>query len=169
MRIPDCPDHGRLVLDLAQGRLDDRESAEAESVRTSCPVCAGWWQTELEGDLAAGFDDTVATAIAGFQPARRRVPVWLPAAAAATLVVGAAALWYGGDRLAFEETSQGALVQESFDSDINGDGTIDASDLGLTVHIEGRPSAAAPGATAGDVIFADSLDSGDLAGWTSNT
>ncbi len=168
MRLPDCPDHGRLVLDLAQGRLDDRASAAAESVLASCPVCAGWWREELEGELAASLDATVATAFGHFRPARRRVPVWMPAAAAATLAVGAVALWYGGHNVALEDPNRGALVQESFDSDLNGDGTIDTSDLGFTVHVVGQPSAAEPG-TSNDVIFADSLDSGELAGWTSKT
>ncbi len=168
MRTPDCPDHGRLLLDLAQGRLDDRASAEAESVRSSCPVCAGWWRKEFEGELAASLDAAVEKAIGEFRPARRRVSAWMPAAAAAALAVGTAALWYGGDKVSIEDSNQGALVQESFDSDLNGDGMIDTSDLGFTVHLDGEPDNVPP-SSDGDVIFADSLDSGDLAGWTSKT
>lgn len=168
MRLPDCPDHERLVLDLAQGRLDDRASAEAESVRSTCPVCAGWWREELEGELAASLEATIETAIEGFRPSRRRLPVWMPAAAAAALAVGAAAVWYSGEQVTLDDSNRGALVQESFDSDVNGDGMIDTTDLGFTVHVVGQPSAVAPG-TGGDVIFADSLDSGDLSGWTGKT
>jgi len=169
MRLPECPDHGRLALDLAQGRLEDHAALEAESVTSSCPTCSGWWRQHLDGELAASLDAAVETAIAEFRPARRRVRTWMPVAAAAVLAVGAGALWYGGSGRTYDQPNRGALIQESFDSDVNGDGTVDTSDLGFTVHIIGQPSAAAPAAGSGEVIFADSLDSGDLAGWTSKT
>jgi hypothetical protein len=168
MRLPDCPDHGRLVLDLAQGRLDDRAAVEAEAVRSSCQRCSQWWTEQLEGTLAVSIDAAVDRALREFRPARRRLPAWLPAAAAAALVAGAAVLWYGGDGVTPDAPIQEALVQESFDSDLNGDGRVDASDMGFTVHVEKSPGEAPSGAS-GEVIFADNLDSGDLDGWTSGT
>jgi hypothetical protein len=168
MRIPNCPDHGRLVLNLAQGRLDDRDAAEAEAVRTSCPACAEWWSEQFDGEPAASIDAAVERAFSDVRPSRRRLPAWLPAAAAAVLVAGAAALWYAGDRVTAQRPRHEAVVQEGFDSDLNGDGTVDTSDIGFTVHVEGSPSEAPSGST-GEVIFADSLDGGELSGWTSST
>ena len=169
MRLPNCPNHGRQMLDLAQGRLDDRAAAEAEEVRVSCPVCSAWWDSELEGDLAASLDAAVAAGLKEFRPVRRRLSAWMPAAAAALLVVGAVAIWFGGHDVAITEPALTALVSESFDNDVNGDGVVDTSDLGLTVHIVGNPDPDSRPASDGEVIFADGLDSGDLSRWSSNT
>jgi hypothetical protein len=157
MKAPACPEHERLVLDLAQGRLDDAAAAEADAVRTGCPVCSAWWREELEGDLAATLDTAVEQAFDQFTPARRRIPAWMPAAAAAVVAVGAGVLWYGSGDVAVDGTS--TVVQESFDGDLDGDGTVDPSDLGFAVYQAGGDEA----------IFADSLDAGDLSDWTSNT
>jgi len=159
MRTPDCPDHGRLVLDLAQGQLDEICAAQAEAIRSSCPVCSAWWHAELEGELAVSLDGVVAQAFDQFQPARRRLPAWMPAAAAAALAVGAGALWYGPGNVPVMETAHPTLAQESFDGDLDGNGTIDASDLGFAVH----------GNQGQEAIFTDSLDTGDLSDWTSET
>jgi hypothetical protein len=162
MRAPTCPDHGRLLLDLALGRLDDRSAAEAEAVRLSCPSCAGWWRSELEAATAVAVDQAVGSVFAAFQPpARGRVTRWLPVAAAAALAAGAGVLWYqhGAVRAPGSTMPAGALAQESFDGDRDGDGVIGIEDLGFTVKVE----------QAREAIFADTLDGGELAGWTTNT
>jgi len=159
MRPPTCPDHGRLVLDLAQGRLNDRDAEQAETIRSSCPVCSSWWQAEFEGELAASLDGVVEQAFAQFQPGRRRLPAWMPAAAAAAVAVGVGVLWYGPANVPVDETAHKTLTQESFDGDLNGDGSVDATDLGFAVH----------GNDGGGAIFTGSLDTGDLSDWDSET
>ena len=157
MRIPTCPEHGRLVLDLALGRLDDQAAAEAESVRTSCPECAAWWRAELEGELAHRFDHSIETAFESFSPARRRRPAWMPVAAAAALAVGGGLLWYASGTI--DEAHLQTLSQESFDGDLDSNGVVDPSDLGFTLHMD----------NASEAIFDGDLDNGDLTGWNSST
>ena len=164
MRSPDCPTHGRLVLDLALGRLEDEAAAEAEHARTSCAACSAWWRTELEGDSAARLDSVLESAFAAFvPPVRRPVSRWLPAAAAATLVAGAGLLWYQDrDKAvqpAISQTSPTTVALENFDCDRDGDGTVGIEDLGFAVRVE----------HSGGPIFADGLESGDLDDWTPHT
>jgi len=161
MHAPDCPNHRRLVLDLALGRLDDRAAVEAEAVRATCPACAAWWRSELGGAAAAAVDQAVAAAFMAFQPpATSKVARWLPVAAAAALAAGAGLLWYQhGAVRPGSPTSAGPLVHESFDGDRNGDGVVGLDDIGYKVVVE-QPR---------EAIFADTLDGGDLAGWTPHT
>jgi hypothetical protein len=155
MKIPSCPNHGRLVLDLAQGRLDDSSAAEAETVRSTCPECSEWWRNELEGDLSNRIDRSVEAAFESFRPAtHRRRSIWMPAAAAAALVVGGGLLWHSID-----QGARHTVARESFDGDVDNDGVVTPSDLGFTVHTE----------PASEAIFDGNLDSGDLSGWTSKT
>jgi hypothetical protein len=88
MNPPDCPDHGRLVLDLARGRLDDRRAEEAETVRRDCAACARWWDSTFDDETVTGLDSAVAETFGGFVPPRRRQIGWLAAAAAVVLAVG---------------------------------------------------------------------------------
>jgi len=92
---PRCPEHGRTVLDLALGRLDDEAAFRAEEVLRSCDVCSGWWQAHLEGDAATVLNGAVSEAWAAFSaPRRRRLRPWLAAAAAA--VLGLTVYWVEG-------------------------------------------------------------------------
>jgi len=162
MHAPACPDHGRLMLDLALGRLDDRSAVEAEAVRLACPTCAGWWRSELEGAAASAVDQAVGSAFASFQPpASSRVARWLPVAAAATLAAGAGLLWHqhGALQSPGSTAPPSPLAQESFDGDRDGNGVVGLEDLGFTVEVQ-QPRGA---------IFADTLDGGNLAGWTPHT
>lgn len=94
MISPNCPEHARLVLDLALGRLDDGSAAEAEVARETCPVCRTWWQAELCGEQTALVDDAVASVFDDLElPDRRRGHGRLALAAAAVMAVGAATLW----------------------------------------------------------------------------
>lgn len=162
MRPPDCHDHGRLVLDLALGRLDDADAATAESVRLGCPACSSWWRTELEGSVAVELDAVLRTSFASFAlPARRRLPRWLPVAAAATLAAGTGLLWHQqrSEPPVLTQVEPTAVVAETFDGDRDGNGTVDISDIGFAVHVD----------TPSDAIFTDTLDDGDLTGWTPHT
>jgi len=94
MISPNCPDHGRLVLDLALGRLDDEAAGKAESVRESCPVCRAWWHEHFESDAAQAVDDVVAVTFSDLQlPARRRSHRLMAAAAAVVMAFGVGTLW----------------------------------------------------------------------------
>ena len=162
MRAPHCPNHGRLVLDLALGRLEDGPAADAEHVRASCPVCSAWWRTELEGPATTALDTVLRSSIAAFQPpARRRVARWLPVAAAASLAAAAGLLWnqHRVQPPMLTHADQGTVTVESFDGDRDGNGVVDIADLGFAVHVGG----------ADEAIFADSLDDGQLTGWTPHT
>jgi hypothetical protein len=162
MRAPHCPDHDRLVLDLALGRLEDAPAAAAEQVRESCPICSAWWRTELEGPAAAALDPVVNASIAAFEPpARRRVLRWLPVAAAATLAVAAGLLWqqHRAQPPVLTHADPAEVTVENFDGDRDGNGVVDVADLGFAVHVE----------RTGSAIFTDSLDDGQLTGWTPHT
>ena len=162
MHAPACPDHGRLVLDLALGRLDDRAAITAEAVRVACPECAAWWRSELEGAAASAVDQAVGSAFASFQPpASSWVARWLPVAAAATLAAGAGLLWYqhGAVETSVATVPTSPLAQESFEGDRDGNGVVGLEDLGFAVHVE----------KTSDVIFTETLEDGELAGWTSHT
>lgn len=94
MISPNCPEHDRLVLDLALGRLDDGAAAEAEVVSETCPVCRAWWQEQFEGEVAAAVDGAVASVFENLDlPERRRSHGWLALAAAMIMALGAATLW----------------------------------------------------------------------------
>jgi hypothetical protein len=162
MPAPACPDHGRLVLDLALGRLDDQSAFAAEAARLSCPECAAWWRSQLEGAAAPSVDKAVGTAFASFQPpASSRVARWLPVAAAATLAAGAGLLWYqhGAVQTSVATAPPSPLARESFEGDRDGNGVVGLEDLGFAVHVE----------KTRDVIFSDTLEDGELAGWTPHT
>lgn len=103
MNSPNCPEHGRLVLDLALGRLDDDSAVLAEETLTSCPVCRDWWRTQFEGEDAALIDEAVASVFDEFQPpVRRRSHGWIAVAAAAVMTIGVGALWMARDPLQVE-------------------------------------------------------------------
>jgi hypothetical protein len=103
MNSPNCPEHGRLVLDLALGRLDDDNAVLAEETLATCPVCRDWWQTQFEGEDAALVDEAVASVFDELQlPVRRRSHGWMAVAAAAVLTIGIGALWMVRDPLPVE-------------------------------------------------------------------
>ena len=104
MISPNCPDHGRLVLDLALGRLDDDAAAEAESISESCPVCRAWWQEQFEGGVAEVVDDAVSAALTDLElPVRRRSHGWMAAAAAVVMALGVGAIWVSQNRTSMDE------------------------------------------------------------------
>ena len=160
MRAPDCPTHGRLVLDLALGRLDDGPAAEAERVLRDCPACAAWWHATFEGADAERLDEVLTATFAAFEPSSRRVARWLPVAAAAALAVTAGVVYevvqHQTERV---QPSQSAVVLETFDGDRDGNGRVDMNDLGFAAHVDG----------IGETIFAGNQDDGDLDGWNSHT
>jgi hypothetical protein len=88
MDSPRCPEHGRMVLDLARGKLDDGDAVRAEEIRRACSVCSGWWRAHLEGEAALVVDSAVSEAWTRVSPPlRRRLRPWLAAAAAAAFAL----------------------------------------------------------------------------------
>jgi len=159
---PSCRDHGRLVLDLAQGRLNDSRSAIAERVRQECPACHSWWQGYLGGEPAAVVGGAVAEAFAGFEAPRHGHGVssrrWLAVAAVFfALVLGLTALrQHQGARLAPGVEGGMApveIVEESFES----------GEFRLVVG--GEQLAGIPPESA-DMIFANGFESGNFSTWS---
>lgn len=161
MKVPTCPEHDNLVLDLARGRLDDAEAFEAELVRESCPQCAEWWRAAFSDRATAEVDSAVARAFADFTPATNRRRVWL-AAAAAVLAVGVATtmtMWRVADT-APEMAVHGApaeVVLSTWDFE---DGTVDAAVEPVAAPTPGRQN------DSGEAVFTNDLESGDLGSWT---
>lgn len=162
MKVPTCPEHGSLMLELARGRLDDDVALEADLVRESCPVCAEWWNTAFSDRATAEIDAAVAQTFAEFTPAPGRRRVWLAAAAAAVLAVGVGTttmLWRGGESVPVmaEQDFAAEAVLSSFDFE---DGA--ASPL---IEPAAEPT---PGdrSEAGEAVFVNDLESGDLGSWT---
>jgi hypothetical protein len=154
------------MLDLARGRLNDVAALEAEAIRRSCGACASWWSTHLEGPAVAELDQQVEGAFAAFEaPARRRFSDKLPWAVAAVLALGVGIVLQPGETVdpqvnaAAEPAS--LLVREQFNTDTNGDGSIDLSDVTIVVSTGMRQSD-----SAAETLFGSDLESGDLSVWS---
>lgn len=91
MLPPSCPTHDRLLLDLALGRLDDRQADRAEAVRSTCPVCRQWWKRTFSSDAARSVEAAVSAALDSVELPRRH-HAWRWLAAAAAVVIAAASL-----------------------------------------------------------------------------
>ncbi len=163
MKVPTCPEHGNLVLDLARGRLKDADAAEADLVRESCPDCAEWWTTTFSDRATADVDIAVARVFAEFSPpAGRRRHGWLAAAAAAVLAVGVAAttmMWRGTETAPemAEQSVPAEAVLSTWDFE---DGTVTA-----TVEPVAAPTPGNRGETD-EAVFVNDLETGDLGAWT---
>ena len=166
MKVPNCPDHENLVLELARGLLDDREVLRAENVRQGCVHCKAWWSETFESEAMAAVDGAVAEAFSDFRAPARRRRAWLAAAAAAVLAVGigaTAVFWSGsGERQAgpsVPESNGAVLATWDFEN-----GTVSAVPASV-------PDVPTPDAEhAGDpAVFNSDLESGDLSGWSSHS
>jgi hypothetical protein len=189
MISPNCPEHGRLVLDLALGRLADDEAVRAEKVRYDCSVCRDWWREQFEGEDAALIDEAVASVFADLDlPTRRRKHGWLAVAAAAVMTVGVGALWMARDPQPVEPAAveQSAAIQVinfedpdlvpvvvTTSADLREENavsppafvpaTIKAEDSNGTMVASATPTEEM---TEGeDMLFAGGFESGTTAGW----
>lgn len=162
MKVPTCPEHETLVLDLARGRLNDADAIRAEIVLESCPVCAEWWNTTFADPATAQVDAAVAEAFAGFSRVSGRRRGWLAAAAAAVLAVGIGTttmLWQGGETAPVVAEQGGGAVLSVWDFE---DGELSPVSAATT------PTASEPGDTE-NAVFVNDLESGDLGAWTSHS
>jgi hypothetical protein len=198
MISPNCPEHGRLVRDLALGRLENDAALDAEVVRSTCGVCRRWWQEQFEGSTAEVVDDAVAAAFTELQlPSRRRSHGWWAIAAVAVMTAGVATLWLGraptpADRATVDRV---ALIA-SLDFEVPGE-VVEAASVSVAIPEIGdhesttvvaalpveRPivvdvsvaESAAPDApvvrteTESTPIFVGSFESGDLGAWVPST
>lgn len=161
MKVPTCPDHGKRMLDLACGRLDDADAMEAELVRESCPHCGAWWSTAFPDDATSRVDAAVEQAFAEFSPAAGRRRAWLAAAAVAVLTVGIGAttmLWRGAEvaPAAAEKAPAAGAVLSVWDFE---DGRLVPTSAAVV------PTPDAPG-EVDEAVFINDLESGDLSSWT---
>jgi len=162
MRAPACSEHGRLVLDLARGLLDDEQAATAERVRRECASCREWWTRTFEGE---GYSVVEAAVGEGLETARlssgHEWQAWL-AAAAALVLVAVGVVWQlgqgpgpsvrAGDSEAGDAWSVQAPQQAIFVDDM------ESGDLGgWTVHA----------ANPAPPVFQDDMETGDLSAWSS--
>jgi hypothetical protein len=196
MTTPHCPEHGRLVLDLALGALDDEQAAAAEDARSSCPACSNWWRAELEGEAAQRVDSAVAEVLGRLVlPARRRHHRWMALAAVAVMTFGVGALWLVREPAQDPSLSAGSAPTEavavirSFDFEeetpvVRIDPPVvpveetrtqalatATTEPAIAAEIVIADSAATPGSTTrdGDSIFAGGFENGDLSGWVPST
>jgi hypothetical protein len=190
MNSPNCPDHGRLVLDLALGRLDDGASVTAESLSESCPVCREWWREQFDSDAAATVDKAVAATFSDLRlPARRRGYGWMAAAAAVVMSLGVGSIWMLqgptnlGDEVAaprvasirtitFEPSDAAAefILIEAPDPEPDPveRQTTQEPLAGEILVAEAAPAEAAVDRSSG-VVFAGGFETGDLGGWVPST
>lgn len=174
-----CPDHGRLVVDLALGRLDSADSERADDVSRRCPDCSSWWRREI-GDASAAVDVGVAEAFAAFvPPVASRRPVWLRLAAVAVVVLACGLGWeLRHASSGSQPTSSESLIvvgQVGPIPDVNRDGRQDASDILAALQAE-KPSTERPVSRDiptvvkdGSTLHGDGMETGSLSGWSSHT
>lgn len=194
LRQDPCQDHGRLVLDLALGRLDDDRARVAERARQTCPSCRSWWEDSLEGEPAVEVDRAVAEAFASFEAPRNlhrssHQRLWLAAAAVFVVAVlglllepgrGGKSSLPGG--IADDALADGArppvtsAVQATGETSAGSDrifaadfesGTVGETDADPDRIFAGFETGAG-GETDADPgrIFAENFESGDMASWS---
>jgi hypothetical protein len=166
MTAPNCPKHGNLVLELARGRLDDREAMRAEQARVGCGHCAGWWNRSFGDNSLSVIDTVVGDVFSGWAPPARRRQAWLAAAAAAVLAVGlgtATLMWRDG-QVSRSGASAAATVGDvvsvmDFEEPMAHE-TITVADVAS--HEADEPDGEA-------AVFESGLETGDLSGWSTHS
>jgi hypothetical protein len=160
MKMPNCPDHGDLMRELALGRLEDERSFAAESILQDCTHCAGWWAGAFGGDAFDAVEAAVADEIASFTPPARRRREWLAVAATVVFAIGiggVSVLWRGNQ--AVPSHADGIVSTMNFEA---GALTETVSEADETAAENGEASAEA-------AVFSSDLESGDLSTWSSHS
>lgn len=154
-----CREHGDLMLELAQGLLDDDDAAIAERLRQECDGCHAWWNQTFSDEALATIDSAVANAFDHFEGRRRMEPIHWLAAAAVTFVLGASLLSGGLDEPT--QTPVQMAEQQEIAPALEEAVQPAADDLHDTAY--------APEAThaSSTLIFSGGFESNDLSGWTS--
>ena len=166
MTVPNCPEHGNLVLELARGLLDDQEAVRAEQARIDCDHCSQWWGRSFGDDSLSVLDTAVDEVFSSWVPPARQRRVWLAAAAAAVLAIGLGTTtltWRDGEvapaSARSASTTADVLSVMDFES-----GTAEELIAVDDVSPDGL------GDTAGEAaVFVSGLESGDLSGWSSHS
>lgn len=166
MKVPSCPDHENLVLELARGLLDDREALRAETVRRDCAHCEAWWSETFDREAMAAVSSAVSESFSSFRAPTQRRRVWLAAAAAAVLAValGSTSVFWrnvGNQQAGPAPAQSSPAVLSNWDFE---DGI---------VAFQESPAADVPTPgteRVGDsAVFTSGLESGDLSGWSSHS
>lgn len=167
--LPDCPDHGQVMLDLALGNLQGCEAERAESLLDECPICRQWWVSALEGDSASDLARVVEQVFASFQAVERRKRVgWMPLAAAALIALAVALVLQTRPPSAPDDpgthSDQAVLFVESFEPATVGS----TEDNPALVSLQFETTSPAPVPEDDSAVIAgENLETGDLAGWSS--
>jgi len=154
------------MLELARGRLDDREAMLAEQARVECDHCLRWWSRSFGDEAVSELDTAVEQVFSSWAPPARRRHGWLAAAAAAVLAIGLATttqMWRESEVSSAGATSASTAGELLSAMDFE-DGTADAMIAVVDVAPEGFGEA--DGETT---VFANSLESGDLSSWSSHS
>jgi hypothetical protein len=160
MTLPNCPDHGDLMRELARGRLDDERSLGAESTREECPHCASWWAGAFGGGAFDVVETAVADEIASFTPPARRRREWLAVAATVVFAIGiggVSVLWRGNQAVPLH--ADGVVSTMNFETGALAETVLEADE---TVDENGEAPAEA-------AVFSSDLESGDLSTWSSHS
>ena len=186
MIAPNCPDHGRTVLDLALGRLDDEAALQAEGLLDTCPVCRDWWQEQFGGEDVATVDAAVAEIFNGLElPTRRRSHGWMAVAAVAVMTLGVAGLWLARAPQSVQPVAPELTASiQTMDFEIPDDvvltppadpvveqteatAAVETAPVELETEIVVAESVAveAPAKTETEPLFAGGFESGDLSDW----
>jgi hypothetical protein len=166
MKVPNCPDHANLVLELARGLLDDREALRAENVRQGCVHCKAWWSETFNSEAMAAVHEAVAESFSDFRAPARRRRAWLAAAAAAVLAIGIGAtsvFWSGSG-----ERQAGPIAPESNGAVLATWDFEDGKAPAVSASVSDAPAPDAERASD-PAVFNSDLESGDLSGWSSHS
>jgi hypothetical protein len=164
--MPRCREHGNLVLELAQGRLDDREAMRAEQARVGCDHCSKWWSGTFGDDSLSVLDTAVDEVFSSWAPPTRRGHGWLAAAAAAVLAIGVGTttlMWRDGEvsPTGARSASTAGELLSAMDFE---DGV--AEETNTDTDIAGNEFGETDGENA---VFTSDLESGDLSAWSSHS
>lgn len=166
---PQCPEHGRLVLDLLRGRLEDELAAAAEVARRDCAACHAWWERCFGSEDFAAVDAAAAEVFSRFGATRHRRPVrWIAAAAVFLgLTLGVLALFFQGGSAPRTESQEAAELIFAEAAEVIFAAGFESGVTPESLQIAIEPAdAGQPGAT--EAIFAADFEAGDLGPWSAD-
>jgi hypothetical protein len=166
MKVPNCSEHGNLVLELARGRLQDREAVRAEQVRVGCDHCAGWWNQTFGADSLSALDAAVEEALSSWTPPARRRHAWLAVAAAAVLAIG-----LGSTTLMVRDgrISPAGATSPSAPGELVSVMDFEDPSAAKSMVADGVTPEAVEEADSVGAVFVSGLESGDFSGWSTHS
>ena len=166
MTLPICPEHGNQVLELARGRLDDRDAMRAEQARAACDYCSQWWTRTFGVDSLSVLDAAVDEVFSSWAPPARRRRGWLAAAAAAVLAIGLGTttlVWRDG------EVSPAGARNASKPGDVVSVMDFENGIAEQTITVADDAADERGKADSESAVFTSDLESGDFSSWSSHS